>query len=446
MKKTLMGPLCASALAMIGIVATAHGAGIAEHASRFKLAGIDVIVYPTAVKDVVTLAGTFPAGDAFAARDNVAIATLTGMMLDKGTAHRDRFAIAQALEDVGAELRFRVGKQTVSIQGKALKDDLPRLIQILAEELREPAFSPEELAKARKQLEGTLRQKMEDTDFRTRQAFLQSVFPAGHPNHTAGLDDWLAAVDAATLEQVTAFHRKYYGPSQLTLVFAGSVDNKTIQSEVTKAFSGWTGGVEAVRGTGAAELRILRVQKIPVAQKTSVSLLLGQPTGLRYQDPDSLALRVGTAILGSGFTGRLMSTVRDQDGLTYGIGAAISDDEFVGGTFAISATFAPALLDKGIAASRRALAQWWQSGVTEEELAARKTNLVGRYEIGLSTAAGVARTIVATVERGKPLAWLDDYPKAIEALTVEQVDAAIKKHLDPEKMVLVTAGTFEAAH
>ena len=446
MKKTLMGPLCASVLAMIGLVATARAAGIAEHASHFKVAGIEVITYPTAVKDVVTLVGSFPAGDAFAAGDNAAIATLTGMMLDKGTAHRDRFAIAQALETSGAQLKFGVGKQTVRIEGRALKNDLPRLIQILAEELREPAFPPEELAKAKKQLEGTLRQQMEDTNFRARQALLQSVFAPGHPNHVAGLDDWLAAVDTATLEGVQAFYRKYYGPAHLVLVFAGSVDDKTIQSELSKAFSGWTGGAEAVRGTEAGELRVLRVQEIPVAQKTSVSMLLGQPTGLRYQDPDALALRVGTAILGSGFTGRLMSTVRDQEGLTYGIGAAIFDDEFVDGYFAINATFAPTLLDKGIAASRHELVKWWQGGVTGEELAARKTNLVGRYEVGLSTAAGMAGTILATVERGKPLTWLDEYPQAIEALTVEQVNSAIKKHLDPEKMVMAAAGTFEAAH
>ena len=60
---------------------------------------------------------------------------------------------------------------------------------------------------------------------------------------------------------------------------------------------------------------------MPLADKPSVSVIIGQPTGLRYKDPDALALRVGTAVLGSGFTGRLMGTVRDKEGLTYNISA-----------------------------------------------------------------------------------------------------------------------------
>ncbi len=67
---------------------------------------------------------------------------------------------------------------------------------------------------------------------------------------------------------------------------------------------------------------------------------------MRYSDPDNLPLRVGTAILGRGFTGRLMSTVRDKEGLTYNIGASMGDDSIVDGVWEVSASFAPALLAK----------------------------------------------------------------------------------------------------
>ena len=76
-------------------------------------------------------------------------------------------------------------------------------------------------------------------------------------------------------------------------------------------------------------------------------MILGQATGLRYRDPDALALRVGTAILGHGFTGRLMGTVRDREGLTYNIGAAVTEDSIADGAWDISASFAPALLEQG---------------------------------------------------------------------------------------------------
>ena len=183
---------------------------------------------------------------------------------------------------------------------------------------------------------------------------------------------------------------------------------------------------------------------MPLADKPSVSVILGQPTGLRYKDPDALALRVGTAILGRGFTGRLMGTVRDKEGLTYNIGATVADDSIADGSWDISASFAPALLEKGIASTRRELDKWWKDGVTDQELTARKQGIVGGYLVGLSTTAGLANTILASVQRGYDVSWLDGYPAAVNALTREQVNAAIKHHLDPGAMVLVKAGSVPA--
>lgn len=421
-------------------------AGIAEHVTHGKASGVELLMYRMDVKDVLTVVGALPAGDVFAVRDggNPAIATLAGMMLDKGTTKEDKFAIAKRLDDTGSQLRFGVDTQTVGIQGRALKKDLPALIHILAEELREPAFSPEEFAKVKTQLAGNLKHAIESTDSRAQEQFLMSVFPAGHPNHPVSLKDWLASLDVASLDDVKSFYRKYYGPAHLNLVFVGDVDEKAIRSEVTSAFAGWTGGVEALRSTPGGEIRALREQKIPIAQKTSVSVLIGEPDGLRYEDADAVALRVGAAVLGSGFTGRLMSTVRDKEGLTYSISASIGDDEYVDGAFLVKASFAPTLTDKGIASTRRELQKWWQEGITTDELVARKTNLIGSYDVSLATTGGMANAILMTLERGKPLAWLDDYPKAIDALTVDEVNAAIRKHLDPARTVTVEAGTFES--
>jgi zinc protease len=156
---------------------------------------------------------------------------------------------------------------------------------------------------------------------------------------------------------------------------------------------------------------------------------------------------VGTAILGRGFTGRLMGTVRDKEGLTYNIGAAVSDDSIVDGSWDISASFAPALLDKGIASTRRELEKWWRDGVTDQEVAERKQGLVGGYLVGLSTTTGLANTLLTDVQRGYDVDWLFGYPDAINALTRDQINGAIKKHLNPSVMVLVKAGSVApAAH
>ncbi len=107
--------------------------------------------------------------------------------------------------------------------------------------------------------------------------------------------------------------------------------------------------------------------------------------------------------------------------------------------------FAPALLDKGIASTRRVLNEWYQGGVTAAELEQRKTQLVGTYYVSLATTDGIATALLNAVQRGLDLTWLDEYPKAIESLTVDQVNSAIKKHLDPNKMLLIKSGTVNEA-
>jgi zinc protease len=417
------------------------GAGAADQSHRAQVAGVDLITYRTDVKDVVVIVGSLPAGDAMAESGNIAIPTLTGMMLDRGTKTLDKFAIAEKLDDVGAEIAFSVGTQSLEIRAKCLKKDLPLVIGLIAEELRAPALQFQEFNKAKEQFIGALEASAQNTEERAQEAFGRAIFPERHPNRPHPVGEYEAAAQAATLDELKAFHAKYYGPAHMTLVVVGDVSAPDTEAEIGKAFAGWTGGRDYLRPAAPAALTAARNVSVPLAEKPSVSLIIGQPTGLRYKDPDALALHVGTAILGSGFTGRLMGIVRDKEGLTYNIGAAVSADSIVDGSWDISASFAPALLQKGIASTRRELDRWWKDGVTEQELAARKQGLIGSYLVGLSTTTGLADTILTDVQRGYGVSRVDEYPGAIKALTRDEVNNAVKKHLNPGDMVTVEAGS-----
>jgi zinc protease len=424
---------------------TASEANAADNSHRAQVAGIDLITYRTDVKDVVVILGSLPAGDAMAESGNIAIPTLTGMMLDRGTKSLDKFAIAEQLDNVGAEIAFSVGTQAVEIRAKCLKKDLPLIMGLIAADLRTPALQAQEFNKAKQQFIGALEASAQNTEARAQEAFGRAVFPAGHPNRPHTVAEYETAAKAASLDEIKAFYAKYYGPAHLNLVVVGDVTASEAEAEVAKDFAGWSGGQDFIRPATPALLTAAHEVSVPLTDKPSVSVMIGQPTGLRYKDPDALALRVGTAILGRGFTGRLMGVVRDKEGLTYHIAAAVADDNIVDGSWDISASFAPALLTKGIASTRRELDKWWRDGVTDQELAARKQGLVGGYLVGLSTTGGLASTLLANVQRGYDVNWLDGYPKAVTALTREQVNSAIKNHLNPGAMVLVEAGSVPAA-
>ncbi len=440
MKLSFSLPRLAVALLCVGGSSVAS-AGVAENASRQKVAGIDVVAFKTGVKDVVTIRGGLPAGDSRSPDTNSALADLTAGMLDKGTTTHDKFAIAKLLGDAGASINFGTNSAALNISAKCLRKDLPLVLGLIAEQLRSPAFSPEEFAKLKKQVTGQTRRAMEDVDFRSDIAFNNAVYPPGHANHDAPTAQFLADVDKATLDEVKAFYKEFYGPAAMKLVIVGDVDPDATRSELGKVFAGWTGGSPAPKSAKAGHLDAARDQNVFMADKASVSVVWGQATQLRYGDPDALALRLGTAALGSGFTGRLMANVRDKEGLTYGIYSAVTHDTYADGDWHIGAQFAPELLEKGLASTKRQLDLWYKDGITAAELANNKGKFVGSYKLGLSTTGGMATTVLATMNRDLPLSFIDEFSDKINALTVTDVNGAIKKHLDPDKMVVIKAGT-----
>jgi zinc protease len=418
-------------------------AAIAPRVHRRKIAGLDVATLPTSIHEVVTIRGALSGGDVFNPPENSAIADLTAGMIDKGTTQHDKFALAGLLEQVGATLSFSSGTHTVNFSGKCLRRDLPLVLGLLAEQLRTPRFDADEFAKMKKQLAGLHQREMEDTNYRAESAFERAVFPPGHPNRPPADEKYLADIGAATLDQVKAFHAANYGPAAFRIVLVGDVDEAAVDQTLGKAFAGWQGG-KSIPSSAKAPIPAASItEKVNMPGKTSVTLVIGQPSELRYADPTYQPLAMATAVLGSGFfSARLLDHVRNREGLTYGIGARLSADTFADGSWYIEGTFAPELLDKGVASTLRELKAFCDQGVTADELKNFKVTLTGTYKVALSTTGGLATVLLNALQRGYGPEWVDEYPRRLEALSVADVNNAIKTYVHADKMVTVLAGTL----
>jgi zinc protease len=411
----------------------------ASQVVREKVAGVDLVACPTTVEKVVTIRGSLAAGEA--AAENRALAHLAAGMLERGTKKRDQFEIADLLERVGVDLEFKVNPETLEFHARCLAPDVPLVIELLAEQLRQPAFLPEEFAKLKTQLISETQQSLEDTDTQASIAFSQAIFPVGHPSRRPSVPDLVKGFETAKLEEVSAFHQSAYGPATLRLVAVGDIKPEVLKEAVTKAFGGWTGG----RGFPATNPVTPKPAEKTVflPEKTSVSVVVGQPTSIQANDPRWLALDLGNAVLGRTFTSRLMGTVRDREGLTYGIGSRVAADTFRPGAWLVKATFSPALLERGMASTWREIKDWYEKGITADELAYRKSALTGQFAVSLETTETLSEQLLRLVERGFDVAWLDEYPAKIRSLTLEQVNSVIRETLDPAKMSTVKAGTLK---
>ena len=416
---------------------------LSQRITRQKIAGIDILTARTGVKDVVTFRGSLPAGDLFNESGNNMVADLTGRMLDKGTLINDKFALAARMENMGARISFGVGKYNLSINGRCLKKDAGKVIALMAEQLRQPAFDAKEFEKLKKQRVGNLKQQLDNTNSRASEKLKDKIFSKNHPNYETPIEQSIADIEKVTLADVRAFHKKYYGPKSMILVFTGDTDIDALQSDIKKSFKGWKGGTSYMHTKRETKKGDGKIYGVSMPGKTSASVTIGNATGLKRTDKDYLPFYLGNTIFGTGFAGRLMSIIRDDEGLTYGIYSSHAGDIYADGYWFIGATFAPNLLDKGLTSTRRELNRWVEKGVTQKELDKVKTRIKGRFKVGLATSAGMAGQILSIAQRGMPMEYLDEYPALIDAVTLDQVNEAIHKYVHPKQAVTVVAGNVD---
>ena len=185
----------------------------------------------TSVDDVVSFRGSFVANPDFAAGDALR-QQLTVSLLDKGTTHRDRFELARVLEACGAKLDLSSDGLFVEASGRALVDDLPRVMDVMAEVLRAPAFDPEEFRKARAQVAADVQRRMEKTSAQASMALSQRLFPDGHPNFTPTPDTVLEWLQDLTVQDVRDYHAAHFGSTEWTLAVVGDLRHEEVASVV----------------------------------------------------------------------------------------------------------------------------------------------------------------------------------------------------------------------
>ena len=422
--------------------------GLADRMTSGEVApGLRLVTMPMGVPDVVTIYGSLYGGEVFNSSDNCALSDVTAAMLDKGTRQRDKFAISGLLESVGAHISFSSDDYRVNFSARCLREHMPLVLELLAEQLREPAFEEADLESLKKRMLGNLLRDQESTHEQAQLRFSQLAYPEGHPNYTPPFDRQKADVKRLTGAQLTEFHDRYYGRGSLLVVATGDVDHSQLAEALLSGFGDWRpvqldlppkDRLRGHRDHPAVE------EVVALPDKTSVDLILGLVTPIHREHPDFLPLYVGSYILGGNFAARLMTTVRDEAGLTYGIGTGLGGaGEGKDAFWITSGTFAPALLEAGRAATMEQITRWAESGVTAKELAAKKTTITGTFQVGLATTRGMAAAMLDVLERGLELDYLDEYPQEIMGLKLAAVNRAISKYIRTENLLAVAAGSLD---
>jgi zinc protease len=427
--------------------ATAGRSNFAARVSRTEIeTGARLLVLENHATPTVSLRGSFRAGSYFEPEDKPALAQITANMLERGTVKRTKFELAGDLERCGAQLGFSADPFAVNVAARALSKDLPLVLSAVAEVLSEPAFPSDELEKLKQQIIAGIQEQQSNTGYRARERFTQLIFDEASPYYMHPGEQLVRSVRSITVEDVRGFYGKYYGGRSFILSIAGDVRAEEVQRQFRDAFGSFSGPERVDIDVADPEPQNeTRREIVLVKEKASVDILLGSAASLRRSSEDYYAAVLANSALGeSTLSSRLGLQVRDQEGLTYGINSRFRAPSLAAGPWYVGVSVNPNNIEKAINSSLSVLRDYVENGIRADELADEKSSAIGSFKVSLATNAGLAQAMWNAEFYELGMDYIDRYPQIIQSVTVEEVNAAIRKYFRPDQLTVVIAGDIES--
>jgi zinc protease len=399
--------------------------------------GITVVVLEQHFLPIVEIHALIKAGSAQDPPEKAGVANLTASLLDEGTTSRTSKQLAEQIDFVGGSLEAKASEDFTTASARVLKKDVDLGFTLLADILQHPAFQKQEFERIRTQLLGEMASDNDDPGHVAMKAFNQLVFH-GHPYRwpVNGTEETLSKV---TLADVQAFYAKEYQPSQIILTIVGDMTVEQATALVQTHFGAWKKGATPPRNIkDPAPIKRRTVQLIE-KDLTQSTIVLGHG-GIQRANPDFYAVTVMNYILGAGgFSSRLMDSIRDKQGLAYGIMSHF-DARLLPGSFWINLQTRTEATNQAIAGVLTELKNIREAQVSDQELAEAKSFLVGSFPLRFDTTAKLAQVLAQVEFYGLGFEYFSQYPKSIERVTKEDVLRVAKQYLDPQRYALVVVG------
>ena len=385
-------------------------------------------------------------GDEKSLMNRVTAAQLAGGMLMRGTTKHTRQQIQDELDRLKARANVFGGATQAVVTIETTRENLPAVIRLMAEVLREPAFSASEFELLKQERLANIEQNKSEPTQIAFTAFSRTLspFPKGDVRYITTSEEDVADVNAVTLDQAKQFYQDFYGASNGTLTVIGDFDNAEISKLAGDLFTNWKSPKPFARVPSVYKDVTAVNQSFPTPDKANAFFVAGLNLKIRDDNPDYPALLLGNYMLGGGFlNSRLAARIRQKEGLSYGVGSGINIsafDEF--GRFTANAIYAPQNVEKLEAAFKEEIARMLKDGFTAEEVEAAKSGYLQSRQVSRAQDNELAGRLNNYLFIGRTLQFDAELDAKLQALTPEQIIAAMRRHIDPAKITIIKAGDF----
>jgi len=404
--------------------------------------GMTVLVLEQHFLPIVEVLALVKTGSAQDPPDKAGLANLVASLLDEGTATRTSKQLAEQIDFVGGSLEVRASEDFTTASARVIKKDIDLGFTLLADILQHPAFPRAEFERIRSQILGEMASDNDDPGHVAMKAFNQLVFH-GHPYRWPlnGTEESLGKISHA---DVLNFYNREYVPTQVILTVVGDVTAEQVATLVDSHFGTWKKPALPTRTIKKAAA--LQRKTVQLIQKdlTQSNVILGHG-GISRTNPDFYAVTVMNYVLGAGgFSSRLMDSIRDKQGLVYGIMSHF-DARLMPGSFWVNFQTRTETTNQAIQSVLDELKSIREAPVSDQELSEAKSFLMGSFPLRLDSTAKLAQVLAQVEFYGLGFEYFSQYPKWIERVTKEDVQRVAKQYLDPQRYALVVVGNVAKA-
>jgi predicted Zn-dependent peptidase len=402
---------------------------------RFTLDnGLEVALVGWGTMPKVRVSLVVRTGNAFESAEQVWLADLTGDLMREGTSTRTATQISEEAARMGGSLTISVGGDTTSIGGDVLSEYGPRMVELVADVVRNPKFPESELARLKGDMVRNLAVSLSQPQSLALQKFREVVY-GSHPY--ARVFPTEPMVKGFTLDQVKAFYGDTYGAGRSRLYIVGRFDEAAVEAAVKKAFAGWAkGAAPKLEPPKPASTRAVYLVDRPGAPQSTV--ILGVPT-IDPSNKDFVGFRVMDALLGGAFASRITKNIRENKGYTYSPSSEIST-RYRDAYWAENADVTTAVTGASIKEILSEIDRLQNEPPTKEELAGIQNYLAGTFVLQNSSRSGITSQLSFIDLHGLPADFASTYVKRVYSVTPQQISEMAKRYIEDDRATIVIVG------
>ncbi|MDX1984261.1 MAG: pitrilysin family protein [Bryobacteraceae bacterium] len=424
-------------------------ANVEQRAKRVQLPNGTKLVMLSKKNRGATVIGrvTLRYGDEKTLMGREADSRMAWSMLMRGSARHTRQQIQDEFDKLKARVNMGGGTQFGTANIQTVGPNLPAVLKLVAEVMREPAFPESEFEQVKQAALSGIESQKSQPQFLAMNGLQKHMnpYPKGDVRSVQTAEEQIEELKGATLAGAKKFYQDFFGGSSSAVItLVGDFDAAAAEKLARELFGDWKTPKPVERPVRSYQKVEAVNRVIETPDKANAMFMAGLNVPLSDDDADYPALMIANQVFGSGSSSRVFKRFRDKEGWSYGAGAMLNaPTKENAGAHMTYAILAPQNMSKLETGFREEVEKALKEGFTAEEVEKAKAAWQQQQAVMRAEDMMLLGQLSGNEYWGRTMQWQAALQQKVAALTPDQVNAAFRKYVTPEAISIFKAGDFK---